>query len=183
MEVLPTLKLHPKINLVFTLLYKAFKLCLNFELSHDEINKLKIVFENNGYPKSFADWYIKKYLDKIFIKKVILNVSKWELIFVLPFRETLKKITQSSLNAKLFFQSPCKPNSFFRYKHSHKTRICSDIVYRYTSSKCKVIYYGKKSGHFFTRAVEHMGISNLTGKRLKSVKQLAVSDHVLECTC
>ena len=76
---------------MFTLLYKAFKLCLNFELFHDEINKLKIVFQNNGYPKSFADWYIKKYLDKIFIKKVILNVSKWELIFVLPFRETLKK--------------------------------------------------------------------------------------------
>ena len=26
-----------------------------------------------------------------------------------------------------------------------------------------------------------MGISNLTGKRLKSVKQSAVSDHLLEC--
>ena len=26
-----------------------------------------------------------------------------------------------------------------------------------------------------------MGISNLTGKRLQSVKQLAVSDHLLEC--
>ena len=28
-----------------------------------------------------------------------------------------------------------------------------------------------------------MGISNLTGKRLKSVKQSAVSDHLLECNC
>ena len=28
-----------------------------------------------------------------------------------------------------------------------------------------------------------MGISNLTGKRLKSVKQLAVSDHTLEFNC
>ena len=40
-----------------------------------------------------------------------------------------------------------------------------------------------KHRHFFTRAVEHMGISNLTGKRLKSVKQSAVSDHLLECNC
>ena len=28
-----------------------------------------------------------------------------------------------------------------------------------------------------------MGISNLTGKRLKCVKESAVSDHQLECNC
>ena len=28
-----------------------------------------------------------------------------------------------------------------------------------------------------------MGMSNLTGKRLKSVKQSAVADHLLECNC
>ena len=28
-----------------------------------------------------------------------------------------------------------------------------------------------------------MSISNLTEKRLKSVKQSAVSDHILECNC
>ena len=28
-----------------------------------------------------------------------------------------------------------------------------------------------------------MGISNLTGKRLKNVKQPAISDHLLKCSC
>ena len=28
-----------------------------------------------------------------------------------------------------------------------------------------------------------MGISNLTGKRLKNVKQFAISDHLLQCNC
>ena len=28
-----------------------------------------------------------------------------------------------------------------------------------------------------------MGISNLTGKRLKSVKQSAISAHLLKCNC
>ena len=37
--------------------------------------------------------------------------------------------------------------------------------------------------HVFTRAAEHMGIYNLTGKRLKCVKQSAVPDHLLECNC
>ena len=50
-------------------------------------------------------------------------------------------------------------------------------------SNCKVTYYGKTYCHVFTRAAEHMGISNLTGKRLKCVKQSAVSDHLLECNC
>ena len=35
----------------------------------------------------------------------------------------------------------------------------------------------------FTIAVEYMSISNLTGKHLKSVKQSAVSDQLLECSC
>ena len=84
---------------------------------------------------------------------------------------------------KVIFQSPCKLNSLFRYKDSLQKKIRSDIVYRYMCSNCKVTYYGKTYRHFFTRAAEHMGISNLTGKRLKCVKQSAVSDHLLECNC
>ena len=42
---------------------------------------------------------------------------------------------------------------------------------------------GKTYRHFFTRAAEHMGISNLTEKRVKNVKQSAVSDHLLQCDC
>ena len=29
--------------------------------------------------------------------------------------------------------------------------------------------------------MKHMGISNLTEKRLKSIKQSAISDHLLQC--
>ena len=79
-----------KYNLLFTLLHRAFKLCSNFERFHQEIDKLKTIFENNGYPKSFVDFCIKKYLDKVFIKKkVVLKASKKELICVLPFLGSL----------------------------------------------------------------------------------------------
>ena len=51
-------------------------------------------------------------------------------------------------------------------------------------SNCKVSYYGKTYHHFFTRAAEHMGISNLTEKYLKCVvKQSVVPGHQLECNC
>ena len=62
-------------------------------------------------------------------------------------------------------------------------KICSDLIYRYTCSKCNVTYYGKTYRHFFTIAAEHMGISNLTEKRVKNMKESAVSDHRLQCDC
>ena len=50
-------------------------------------------------------------------------------------------------------------------------------------SNCKVSCSGKTFRHFYTRAAEHTGISNLTGKHLKIVKQSAISDHLLQCNC
>ena len=41
----------------------------------------------------------------------------------------------------------------------------------------------KLTDTFFTRAAEHTGISNLTGKRVKNVKESAISDHLLQCNC
>ena len=181
--------------MLFTLLHRVFNLAQNFALFYQEIDKLNTIFENNGYPKSFVDLCIKKYLDKVFVKKeVILKASKKELICVLPFignqslqlRSRLVNSIENNLKfckLKVISQSPCKLNSLFRYKDSLQKKIRSDIVYRYMCSNCKVTYYGKTYRHFFTRAAEHMGISNLTGKRLKCVKQSAVSDHLLECNC
>ena len=57
--------------------FREFKqVCSNFERFHQEIDKLKTIFQNNGYPKCFVGFYIKKNLDKIFIKrKVVPKVS------------------------------------------------------------------------------------------------------------
>ena len=101
-------------------------------------------------------------------------------------RTRLVKSIESNLKfckLTVISQSPCKLNSLFCYKDSLQKKIRSDIVYRYMCSNCKVTYYGKTYHHFFPRAAEHMGISNVTGKRLKRVKQSAVSDHLLECNC
>ena len=115
-----------KYNLLFTLLHWTFKLCSNFEHFHQEIDKLKTIFESNGYPKSSVSLCIKKYLAKVFIKKkLVLKALKKELICVLPFlgkrsmqlRTCLVISTESNLNfckLKVIFQSPCKLNSLFR---------------------------------------------------------------------
>ena len=157
--------------------------------------KLKDVFKGNGYPISFIDKCVKRFLDKVFIeKKTFLTASKKQLVCVLPFigknslqlRSRLVKSIQGNLqfcSLKVVFQSPCKLCSLFQFKEILDKKIRSDLVYRYTCSNCNVPYYGKTYRHFFTRAAEHMGISNLTEKRVKNVKQSAVSDHQLQCDC
>ena len=157
--------------------------------------KLKDIFKRNGYPTSFIDNCAKRFLDMVFIKEeTFLTASKKQLVCVLPFigktslqlRSRLVKSIQGNLqfcSLKIVFQSPCKLRSLFHFKDNLDKKIRSDLVYRYTCSNYNVTYYGKTYRQFFTRAAEHMGISNLTEKRVKNVKQSAVSDHLLQCDC
>ena len=184
-----------KAGLIWSLSFRAFSLCSIFELFHQEILKLKDIFKRNGYHTSFINNCVKRFLDKVFIKKnTFLTASKKQLVCVLPFigkkslqlRSRFIKSIQGNLqfcSLKVVFQSPCKLRSLFHFKDTLDKKIRSDLVYRYTCSNCNVTYYGKTYQHFFTRAAEHMGISNLTEKRVKNVKQSAVSDHLLQWDC
>ena len=165
-----------KSGLISSLLYRAFKLCSNFEIFHQEIIFLKDIFKRNGYPSNFIDNCVKTFLDKIFIEKKVFSVAqKKELVCVLPFigkkslqlrSQLVKSIWQNlkfcSLN--VIFQSPSKFHTLYNFKDTLDKKIHSDLIYCYTCSNCNVTYYGKTYQHFFTRAAEHMGISNLIEK-------------------
>ena len=121
-------------------------------------------------------------------------VPKRKLTFVLPYlgklslglRTRLRRTIQRDLpycKLKVISRFKCRLNALFRFKDPLEKIIRSGIIYRYTCSNCQVTYYGKTFHHLYTRAAEHMGISNLTGKRLKNVKQSAISDHLLQCNC
>ena len=156
------------------------------EQFHQEIENLKNIFRKNGYPVNFTDFCIKKYLNNLYVKKeVYLLAPKKQLICVLPFlgkkslqlRSRLVNSVNKTVrfcNLKVVFRSQRKLNTLFRFKDSLNKKIRSFLVYRYTCSNCNVTYCGKTYRHFFTRAAEHMGISNLTGKRLKNIKDSAV---------
>ena len=121
-------------------------------------------------------------------------VPKRELTFVLPYlgklsfdlrtglRQTIERDLPYS-KLKIIFRSKCTLNTLFRFKNPLEKKIRSGIIYRYTCSNCKVTCYGKTFRHVYIRAAEHIWISNLTGKRLKNVKQSAIYDHLLQCNC
>ena len=75
-----------KSNLILKLLFRAFKLCSNFELFHQGILNFKEIFKRSGYPYKFIDFCIKRFLNNTFIdKKVYAFAPKKELVCVLPF--------------------------------------------------------------------------------------------------
>ena len=138
---------------------------------------------------------IKKFLNKLFVQRDInFTVPKRDLICVLPYlgkgtldlRIKLRRTIERNLpfcKLKTIFRFKCRLDTLFHFKDSLEKKIRSGIIYRYRCSNCNVTYYGKTFSHFYTRAAEHMGISNLRGKGLKNVKQSAISDHLLQCNC
>ena len=127
---------------------------------------------------------IEKFLNKLFIKKDLnFIVPKKELAFVLPYlgklsfdlRTRLRRTIERDLpycKLKIIFRSKCRLNTLFRLKDPLEKKIRSGIIYHYTCSNCKVTYCGKTFRHFYTKAAEHMGISNLTGEHLKKLNSL-----------
>ena len=117
---------------------------------------------------------------------------KKRLTYVLPFLDKKSLQLRSRLvnsvnktkhfcNLKVVFRSQRKLKTLFRFKDTLNKKIRSFLVYRYACSNCNVTYYDKTQCHFFTRAAKHMSVSNLTGKRLKNIKDSTVSHHLLQC--
>jgi len=48
----------------FIFLNRAYIICNNWSLFHDEFSRLSLIFSNNGYPKSVFDTCVQKFLDK-----------------------------------------------------------------------------------------------------------------------
>ena len=134
-------------------------------------------------------------MNKLFVQRDLnFTVPKRELIFVLPylgkgsldFRKKLRWTIERNLpfcQLKINFRSKCRLNTLFHFKDSLEKKIRSGIIYCYSCSNWNVTSYEKTFRHFYTRAAEHMGISNLRGKPLKSIRQSAISDHLLQWNC
>ena len=86
-------------------------------------------------------------------------------------------------NLKIVFTSPISVKSFFTFKDKLSKMLLSGLVYRCKCGGCNATYYGKAKRHFKVRICEHLGISHLTGKKVKinNNKLTAIQEHLLCC--
>ena len=168
-------------------------MCPDFTEFHHEIDKLKSILYKNSYPRDLINKCIKEFLDKILTPKpVVSTVPKKDLIIALPYlgklslqiRTRINRIMKNKLphcNAQFVFQTKCKINNFFTSKDKIPSVLRSGIVYKFQCGSCNATYYGKTKRHFKVRMCEHLGISALTGKRVKEDDDPAIKEHLLFC--
>ena len=181
-----------KFGLVYTLLHRCFQICSSYEKFHEEVVFLKDIFKRNEYPNKVIDKCIKTFLNKLFIpKKCVQTAEKKQVLIVLPFlgplsfeiRSRLQKCFKNYLpfcSLKVVYQSKNRLSSVFQFKDKiTDSKLSSHLVYKFLCSCCNATYYGQTQRHIYVRACEHLAITPLTGKTVKTPKKSSIFDHML----
>ena len=144
-----------------------------------------------SYPRDFGDKCIKKVLDRVLTHKVVVGtVPKKELMIVLRYLDKLSlqiyirinHVMKNKLfhcNFRIVFQCKCKLINFFKFKDKIPIFLSSGIVYKFKCGSFSATYYGKTKRLFKVRMCEHLGVSALTGKRVKWDNYSAIKEHHL----
>ena len=137
----------------------------------------------NNYPREFIDKCIKNFLDRVLTQKVVVStVPKKDLMTELPhlgklslqIRTRINCVMKNKLshcNFRIVFQSKCKLINFFTFKYKIPIFLRSRIVYKFKCDGCNATY--------LFRMCEHLGVSALTGKRVKGDNDSAIKEHHL----
>ena len=175
-----------KIGMIYTLVFRCFRICSDWNKFHKEIICLKDIFLKNGYPTSFIDKCFETFLDQLFIKKPqVLTVEKRTLTLVLPFLGNLSLQTKTKLQnllkrvlgcckIQIVFKSQRNLSNVFRFKDSR-------VVYKFQCGRCNSSYIGETDRHLKVRSGEHIGISPLTFNKVKPSAESSVRHHLLFC--
>jgi len=179
-----------KSGLILCLLNRAKSICSTRFLFNKEVFKLRQMFASNGYPNSFFNKILNRFLCTC-NRDNLSNLSKCDepepdlRYFVsVPFIgkdsrrfvNRLAKLLDSKFNAKVIgIFKTVKVGSYFQLKSNTPFSLCKNVVYKFTCScDMNLTYFGKCSRHLSTRANEHL---DLTGAKKSAIKQ-----HLLSCS-
>ena len=182
-----------KFGMVYTLVYRCFRISSNWTQFHTELTFLKGIFRKNGYPENFIDKCFKKFLNNVnLVKENVPTVEKKRLLLVLPYlgiislqtRTKLQQALKGVLNCcklEIVFKCQARLSNSFRYKDPIPKDLISGVVYKFQCGLCSESYYGESIRHLDIRSGEHIGVSPLTGKKVKPSNNSAICDHLLHC--
>lgn len=178
-----------KINVIKTLVYRAYHLCSSYVIFNNEINFLKKFFVDNGYPLGLFYKYVNQYVSSRYETKTVYQLAEKQKKFIcLPYfgyismkirsdLEDLLKRYYPHVDIRLVFKNSFSIGTFFRHKDKIPEALCSTIVYKYTCSECNSEYVGSTSRHFKMRVAEHMGLSFRTNRPLSKPSKSSPREH------
>ena len=82
---------------------------------------------------------------------------------------------------EIVFKCQARLSNSFCYKDPIPKDLISGVVYKFQCGLCNESYYGESIRHLDIRSGEHIGVSPLTGKKVKPSNNSAICDHLLHC--
>ena len=79
------------------------------------------------------------------------------------------------------FKCQSKLSNSFQFKDPISKDLTSGVDCKFQCGLCDESYYGESIRHLDIRSGEHIGVSLLTGKKVKPINNSAVRDHLLHC--
>ena len=158
-----------KTGLIKCLLSNARKICTSEALFKSEVEQLRMMFADNGYPRIFFENTFEKFIasQEKFETNELEEIEETNIrhIFGVPWvgnasREYKKKITELikqhlEVDISTYFTSS-KVSSLFSLKSSTPHALKARVVYKYECLSDSGTYYiGKTKRHLVTRAKEH----------------------------
>ena len=183
-----------KQGLMFTLLHRIFQICSTFEIIVGEVNKLKSIMSQNGYPMTLIDKCINIFFLKFYkTKKIVHTAEKLTFSIALPFlgkhsleiKRKLEKLISNNMpycKLRVLFKSSKKLFHFFSYKDKIPQKLWSHNVYHYKCTRCNSCYIGLAERHTHIRWCDHLGISWQTSKKIVGVKT-EIKQHITTRKC
>ena len=157
-----------KISLIKCQIDRLFKICINWNSFHNDIENIKSNLIKNVYLPFLIDKVIKKYLDYKFSSnqnqlKDKLDVHYFRLRYIHNLSHHIenklsklcKEFCKENFNIRLVFNS-FKIKNYFGYKGPIPNDLKSFLVYKFTCASCSSCYIGKTCGHFKIRIEEHI---------------------------
>ena len=94
--------------MVYTLVYRCFRICSVWARFHTELTSLKRIFHKNGYPENFIDWCSKTFLDNIHLPKENTPIVEGKrLLLLLPYLGVISLQTRTILQQAFKSVSNC----------------------------------------------------------------------------
>ena len=99
-------------------------------------------------------------------------------------RSKLHQALKGVLNCcklEIVFNFQLRHSNSFRYKDPIPKDLIFGVVYKFHSGLCNESYYSEIIRHLDARSGKHIGMSPVTGKKVKPSNNSAICDHLLHC--
>ena len=157
-----------KRGLVCGLIHRAWRICSDYEKFHSEILFLKNVLACNGYPTSFVEGCLNKFLMKQHSPKeaVPFGPERKTVMLCLPFTGAACDILRRQLTRMLgkiapcikvliIFKPVCKLSVLSKLKCSFPLLSNNNVVYKVDCTQCNEFYIGMTTRRLEQRMMEH----------------------------